>query len=411
MEYYPRIIEEKMKKWIDRREIVLVKGPRQAGKTTLLLHLNEEFDGNYITLEDEDLKKSLEANPKQFASRYMDKEFLFVDEAQYVKDVGKVLKLIYDLFGDKLKLIVTGSGSFDIKVEVGKYLVGRGIYFELFPLNFEEFLLWKAKDLHKTFLDYKSQVMNFIFEGERINEPVFEKEFHLLLQEYVVFGGFPAVVKEGEEEIKKELLKNLVRTYVEKDVFFFLGIRHIDKFRGFINYLAFNNGSMLNISSLMNLLNMDYKTVDNYVSILSNTYLVSLVPPFHKNLSTELRKSRKYYFVDTGLRNSIINNFLPLESRNDKGTLLENFIFNELSRDFEKINYWRTTGKAEVDFVINTDEKLVPVEVKSETKVNRSFRSLIKSYRPERAIVFTQRDFKVKEVEGTEVAFIPHYFI
>ncbi|HID43896.1 MAG TPA: hypothetical protein EYP30_09045, partial [Archaeoglobaceae archaeon] len=212
-----------MDKWLERKEILLIKGARQSGKTTLLLHLKEKLDGNYITLEDEELKKSLESNPKQFVKRYLDKKVLLVDEAQYTKDIGKILKLLYDLHGEKLKLIVTGSGSFDIKVEVGKYLVGRAIYFELFPLSFEEFLLWKAKDLHKIFTDYKSQLMDFVHSGEKINEPVFEKEFYSLLEKYIVFGGFPAVVKEDDDELKKELLKNLVRTYVEKDVFFFLG--------------------------------------------------------------------------------------------------------------------------------------------------------------------------------------------
>jgi hypothetical protein len=155
---------------------------------------------------------------------------------------------------------------------------------------------------------------------------------------------------------------------------------------------------------------MDYKTADNYISILSNTYLISLVSPFYRNLSTELRKSKKLYFVDIGLRNSIINNFLPLENRNDRGMLLENFIFNELRHDFEKINYWRTAGKAEVDFIVNANDSLIPVEVKSETKITRGFLSFIKTYKPKRAVVFTFRDFKVKKIGETEVAFVPHYF-
>jgi len=411
MEYYPRKIEEKLDKWLERKEILLITGARQAGKTTLLLHLKDKLNGSYISLEDEEMKKSLELNPKQFIRRYLDKKVLFVDEAQYAKDIGKVLKLLYDLYGEKLKLIVTGSGSFDIKVEVGKYLVGRAIYFELFPLSFEEFLLWEARDLHKIFIEYKRQFMDFVFSGEKISEPVFGNEFYSLLERYIVFGGFPAVVKEEDEEIKKELLKNLVRTYVEKDVFFFLGVRHIDKFRDSISYLAFNNGSLLNISSLMSLLNMDYKTADNYISILSNTYLISLVSPFYRNLTTELKKSKKLYFVDTGLRNSIINNFLPLENRNDRGMLLENFIFNELRHDFKKINYWRTAGKAEVGFIVKANDSIIPVEVKSETKVTRGFLSFIKTYEPERAVIFTFRDFKVKKIGETEVAFIPHYFM
>ncbi|HID43612.1 MAG TPA: DUF4143 domain-containing protein, partial [Archaeoglobaceae archaeon] len=176
-------------------------------------------------------------------------------------------------------------------------------------------------------------------------------------------------------------------------------------------YLAFNTGSLLSISSLMNLLNMDYKTADNYISILSNTYLISLVSPFYRNLTTELRKPKKLYFVDTGLRNSIINNFLPLENRNDKGILLENFVFNELKHDFEMVNYWRTAGKAEVDFIIRVDDSLIPVEVKSEMRITRSFLSFIKTYKPEKAVVFTFRVLKVDKIGETEIAFVPHYFV
>lgn len=407
MEYYPRKIEEKLDKWLNREEILLLKGPRQAGKTTLILHLKEKLDGEYITCEDEGVKKALEENPKELVKRY-GKKFLFIDESQYVKDIGKRLKLIFDL--TKQKLIVTGSGSFDIKAEVGKYLVGRAVYFELMPLNFEEFLLWKAKDLHKVFVDNKRQLMDFISGGNIPNKPVFENEFYNLLNEYIIFGGFPAIAKENDAEIKKELLKNLVRTYIEKDVFFFLGIRHIDKFRGLIAYLAFNNSSIVNLSSLMQELNMDYKTAENYLSVLSNTYVISLLSPFYRNLSTEIKKSKKAYFIDTGLRNSIINNFLPLENRNDKGMLYENFILNELKQEFDKINYWRTAGKAEVDFVISRENEVVPFEVKSETKLRRGFLSFINSYAPKRAVVFS-KEFGTKKMGKTEALFVPHFFI
>jgi len=415
MEYYPRKIEEKLEKWLRRKEIVLIKGPRQSGKTTLLLHLKEKLGGNYITLEDESLLKAFEESPKEFVKRYVEekKTFLFIDEAQYSKNVGKILKLIFDLYSDKLKLFVTGSGSFDIKVEVGKYLVGRAVYFELLPLDFEEFLLWKAKDLHKIFLDYKKSVVGFILENKDIEaKPVFEQEFNSLLNEYLTYGGFPAVVKEKDEEIKKELLKNLTRTYLEKDVFFFLNIRHLEKFRNLLHYLSFNIGNLLEISSIMSDLKMDYRTVENYLSILSHTYIISLISPFHKSLVTELKKAKKVYFNDVGLRNSIINNLLFINSRTDKGALLENFVFNELRSNFDcKINYWRTTGKAEVDFVLQLEKEIIPIEVKTKTKLERGFFSFLKTYKPKKALVFTEKEFGIKKIGETKVAFVPHFFI
>jgi predicted AAA+ superfamily ATPase len=414
MEYYPRKIEEKVEPWLKRKEIILIKGPRQSGKTTFLLHLKEKLGGNYVTLEDEDLLKTFNDNPKEFAKRYFSEQrsFLYIDEAQYSKNAGKNLKLLFDLFSDKLKLIISGSGSFDIKVEIGKYLVGRAIYFEIFPLDFEEFLMWKAKDLHKIFIDYKRAVIDFVLKGKSISvNPSFETEFQSLLSEYLTYGGFPAVVKEDDEKIKKELLKNLTRTYLEKDIFFFLNIYHIEKFRSLLNYLSFNIGSLIEIASIMNEFRMDYRTVENYLSILANTYIISLVSPFYKNLATELKKSKKVYFIDSGLRNSIMNNFTQLESRIDKGVIIENFIFNELRSNFEKINYWRTTSKAEVDFVIQTSKEIIPIEVKNQTKLKSGFFSFLKAYKPEHALVFTEKEFGIKKLNSTEVAFVPHYFI
>jgi len=415
MEYYPRKIEKNMDRWLDRKEIILMKGPRQSGKTTLFLHLKEKLGGNYVTLEDEENLSSFEKNPKEFVKRYIEnnKNILFLDEAQYCKNAGKTIKLIFDLYSDNLKLFITGSGSFDIKVEIGKNLVGRSIYFELIPLDFEEFLMWKAKDLHKVFIDYKKSFTDFVLEGENFNvEPAFEKEFNSLLQEYLLFGGYPAIVKENDKDLKKELLKNLTRTYLEKDIFFFFNIMHLEKFKNLLNYISFNNGSIFEISSIMRELHMDFKTIENYLSVLSNTYIISLLSPYYKNLSTELKKTKKIYFNDTGLRNSLMNNFLPLENRMDKGILYENYIFNELKSNFnEKMNYWRTTGKAEVDFILHLDNKIIPVEVKSQTKIRKSYLSFLKTYKPKTGVVFTEKEFKIKKIEDTKVAFIPHFYI
>jgi predicted AAA+ superfamily ATPase len=415
MEYYPRKIEKKLDRWLNRKEIILIKGPRQSGKTTLFLHLKEKLGGKYLTLEDEENLLSFEKNPKEFIKRYTgnNKNNLFLDEAQYCKNAGKTIKLIFDLYSDKLKLFITGSGSFDIKVEIGKNLVGRTIYFELITLDFEEFLMWKAKDLHKIFIDYKKSFNDFILNGENFNvEPVFEKEFNYLLQEYLLFGGYPAIVKEKNKDLKKELLKNLTRTYLEKDIFFFFNILHLEKFKNLLKYISFNNGSIFEISSIMRELHMDFKTIENYLSVLSNTYIMSLLSPYYKNLTTELKKTKKIYFNDTGLRNSLMNNFLPLENRIDKGVLFENFIFNELKCNFDgKINYWRTTGKAEVDFIMQLNNELIPIEVKSQTKIRKSYLSFLKTYRPKTGVIFTEKEFKIKKIEDTKVAFIPHFYI
>jgi len=411
MDYNPRKLEEKLDNWMNREEILLIKGPRQSGKTTLLKHLRDKYGGTYVTLEDEDALYSFDKSPKEFIKRFDDNK-IYIDEAQYCEKVGKTLKFFYDSYQDK-KFVVTGSGSFDIKVEVGKYLVGRGIYFELFPLDFEEFLMWKARDLHKIFIDYKRGLTDFILEQGKIDAtPAFGREFMELTEEFILFGGFPAIVKEDDEEIKKQLLKNLVRTYIEKDVFFFFDIRHLEKFRNLLSYMSFNIGSLMEISSISAELDMDYRTIENDISILSQTYVIYMLSPFHRNLSTELKKSKKLYFIDTGLRNSILNNFIPLKNRLDRGHLFENFIFEEILKNIDgKINYWRTTGKAEVDFILGIDNKLIPIEVKSQPGLSRGFLSFLKAYKPRRAVVFNEKEFSIRKIGNTDVAFVPYFYI
>lgn len=395
---------------------MLLKGPRQSGKTTLLLHLKEllKDSAEYITLEDPGWREAFGKDPKRAAERVLGsgKSILLLDEAQYVEDVGHGLKLLFDLYGDRLKVIATGSGSFDVKVEVGKHLVGRAVYFELMPLVFEEFLMWRARDLHGTYLAFVESLSGFL-RGEKLEaEPIFEREFRSLLEEYVIFGGFPAVVKEQSQEFKRELLKNLVRTYIERDVFYFLRVRNPEKFQGLMKFLSFQIGGLLNHADVCRELGLDFKTLLNYLSILRQTYVIDLLPPFFRNLATELRKSKKLYFLDTGLRNSLLNNFSPLEEREDKGRLLENHVFLQLRSRLEEIHFWRTTGKGEVDFVLKNCDGPIPVEVKTgRAKVGRGFVSFLKSYRPKRAVVFTEEGFGIREIAGTKVAFLPHYFV
>ncbi len=407
MEYYPRKVEQNLDKWLGRREAVVIKGPRQAGKTTLLLHLKEKLGGSYVTLEDPDMLEEFDKRPKQFARRFGGN--LFLDEVQYSKNAGRVIKLIYDLFPE-IKLFISGSGSFDVRVPISKYLVGRAILFELYPLSFEEFILWKARDLYDIYIENKREVGKFMAGEKAKPEKAFENEFKILLEEYIIYGGFPAVVKESDYEIKAQLLKSLQQTYLEKDVFFFFDIRHLEKFRDVLRFLSFNTGKLLEPFTLSKDLSIDIRTLWNYLSVLENTYVIRLVRPFFQNVSTEIRKRRKIYFVDTGLRNAILSNFTELSSRTDSGQLLENHVFIQL-RDYGEVRYWRTKGMAEVDFILFKNNELIPVEVKSLGNIKRGFLSFLKRYNPKRAIVFSGKDFGVKKVGKTEILFLPHWMI
>lgn len=417
MEYNPRKIDEKLEFWLRRKEYIIIRGPRQSGKTTTLLYFKEKTENSeYISLEDENWRKILEEDAKKFAELILSrgKRVLFLDEAQYVKEIGKKLKYIYDFYGDKLKIVATGSGSFDIKVEIGKHLVGRALYLELLPLSFEEFLMWKAKDLYKIFVEYLNSFFEFLNSGKLETNLIFEKEFLRYLEEYIIFGSFPAIVKEENYEVKKELLKNLVTTYVERDVFYFLGIRNIDKFLNLMKVLSYSIGNLISPFSLSQDLKIDFKTLEKYLEILKQTYLISLIPPFYKNLITEIKKSKKVYFLDLGIVNYLLKNFNPLDfrSENEIGKLIENFIFIQLRNYFENIYFWRTTAKAEIDFIVLKDDKIIPIEVKfKDYKLSKGFYSFLKTYKPNVAIVFTLGKFGVEKIYETNVAYIPHYFI
>lgn len=414
MDYLPRKIEEKLERWINREEIILIKGPRQSGKTTFLKHLEERYGGEYVSLEIEEYAEAIKKDPISFAKRFISKKFLYIDEAQYVKDIGKYLKIIQDNFKGKLKLIVTGSGSFEVKENLGKYLVGRAVYFELLPLTFEEFLLWKRENLYSLYKEYNSLFWKFLKDEEvSLKSPIFEKEFIELLEEFIIFGGFPAIVKEKDIQIKVELLKNLIQTYLEKDVFFFLNVRQLHKFKNFLKSLALNIGNIIEISSFSREFKMDFRTVEEYLNILIYTYIIELLLPFYKSLITELKKSKKLYFIDTGLRNALINNFLPFSERPDKGFLLENFVLSELRKNELETKYWRTAGKAEIDFIVFIKNKIIPLEVKITPKIEKSLYSFIRTYKPERAVIMNLNfsEVSVKKINSTELAFIPCFYL
>lgn len=248
----------------------------------------------------------------------------------------------------------------------------------------------------------------------KISEIPFRKEFEELLREYLIFGGFPKIVKEDDYEFKKRLLIELARNYIERDIAFFFNIKEIESFSNLLKYLANSIGNIVEIASISSDLKISFKTVKEYFSILSFTYIVNLISPFYKNLVTKIKKAKKVYLIDNGLRNALIYNFLEIEKRdeNEKGKLLENFVFNEIKTNLTKeIKYWRTTGKAEIDFIINFSNRLIPIEVKVSPKISRGFLSFIKTYKPEIALVVNLKEQKIKEINNTKIAFIYPFLI
>jgi len=423
-QFLPRNIMSVLMKWLNRREAYAIKGPRQSGKTTVLKILQKNLKGKnivFMNFEDPDVLEAFETNPKEYVKSFMLKKgryYFLMDEYHYVKDPGKKLKLLYDTF-ENAKFIVTGSSSLELSGAMAKFLVGRVFFFELFPFSFHEFLVARDKRLARIYEGENKHIREFLVNGKTFvkEKDIFLKEFTPLFNEYLIFGGYPAVIKAADSETKRVILKNIYDTYISKDVVEFLKISDAFKYRCVVRALATLTGSLLNYTELCATCQSYYKEVKRIISILSETYIVKIVRPFYRNPITELKKNPKIYFYDLGLRNYIIGNFNPLEKRTDAGAIVENFVFLGLRNSFpdETINYWRTIAKAEVDFILRLNEQIIPIEIKYQTfkqpKVSKSLRSFIKTYKPKRAMVVTKDFWNRTKIENTDVMFTPACYL
>lgn len=431
MKYLERSLFKELQKWNARREIFAIRGPRQSGKTTLLeIYKNWLIENGVdkkniisITFEDREVLEKFAQNPVDFVKRFITNKkqriYFFIDEAQYLEALGQKLKLIYDKYPN-IKLIITGSSSLELISQTAKYLVGRLFSFELLPLSFYEFLLSKDAALAKIYLERKQNVAKLIIEHKEFVLPkndIFTNELLKYFREYLLFGSYPRVVTSTSTEEKTIVLKNIFNTYLEKDIVSFLQITDTAKFRKIVSILSAISGNLLSYEFLAANTNTYFKEIQYILDVLEQTYIISRLRPFHKNLVTELRKNPKIYFYDAGIRNYAIQNFSEFNVRADKAQLAENFVFNSLKTLDEAGNlyFWRTTAKAEVDFVINKGAIITPIEVKFEIfkkqKISKSFHSFISSYSPKIAIIATREFWGEHKIKKTKVIFLPLLYI
>ena len=209
-------------------------------------------------------------------------------------------------------------------------------------------------------------------------------------------------------------MRNIFNLYIEKDIVSFFGIENTTKFMNLTVFLSSAVSSLFSLSAAAHACGMKYAEAAEMLDILEHTYVIRRLKPYHGNLVTEIKKAPKVYFIDSGIRNSAIKNFAPFGSRQDKGALMENFVFRHLL-DFEDewdLRFWRTAGKAEVDFVLAGKGEIVPIEVKASAgALGKSFHSFLNAYRPKRAVIVTLSDFGVKRIGDTVVQIVPaHYF-
>ncbi len=406
MEYVPRDVEPEIEKWLEDREIVLIRGPRQSGKTTLLMKIREmllkrgvdEKDIVLVTFEDDLERMKFEKNPKEFIGFHQTKKtwFLF-DETQCVKDIGKILKLLYDTYPDA-KFIATGSSSFDL-TELGKYLVGRVIFIDVLPFSFSEFLRAKSPKHEKKLIELKAET-----QLGKIIETEFLGEFNSYLKEYLKYGAYPRIVLEEDEPKKAELLKTLFSNYVEKDVVARFGNKYREPAILLLKTLAASVGSSVKYETLSQQSGVSYNEVKYMLPLLQDSFVISIIKPFHRNISTEIRKNPKVYFLDNGFRNNLLGDF----SGNITGQTLENFVYCQL-RLKGKVSYWRTTSGGELDFVVGDLE--IAAEVKKAGKTSRSFANFLSEYAPKKTWLVSLDDIGYGETNGKKYLKVPAVFL
>lgn len=351
--HFKRRLFSLLKKQIHTQEIVVLTGMRQVGKTTLCRMLFNEIESNnkvFLDIENPVEQKIFEeqdfnniwANLQPYGISKKEKAFLFLDEIQAMPGIVKAIKYLYDHY--QVKFFLTGSSSFYLKNLFPESLAGRKIVYELFPLDFEEFLVFKGAE--------KIFYPTFPEKEKNKNEVVYEK-FKKFYDEYLNYGGFPKVVLTDDLEQKKEQLNDLFKSYFEKDVRLITDFREIHAFRDLLFLLMQRVGSRLEISKLASEVGASRQTISSYLSFLEGTYFISLISPFTRNVDREISRTKKIYFCDNG----ILNHFAKLS----EGALFENAIFQNL-RKYGKVNYYQRRTGVEIDFILA--EKNIALEIK-----------------------------------------------
>lgn len=324
---------------------LLVLGPRQAGKTTLLRMLvaNRPEPSKWLNCDEPDIRKLLQDPTSSLLSSLIgDATLVVIDEAQRVKNIGLTLKLITDQL-PSVQLIATGSSSLELANEINEPLTGRKIEFLLLPFSTEELVRHHG-----------------LLEEQR------------LLSQRLVYGLYPDIVNQPGKE--QRTLQNLSGSYLYKDIFRFQDVRKPEILETLLEALALQICSEVSYNELAQTVGVDAATVRRYIDLLEKAFVIFRLRSFSRNLRNELKKSRKIYFYDNGIRNAIINNFQPLALRSDQGALWENFIISERQKYlhfhevFTNRYFWRTKQQQEIDYLEDRNGQLYAYEFKWKTK-------------------------------------------
>ena len=339
---YPRIIEKVIKEKFGTGKAIIIVGARQVGKTTLINKILEKEEYLFLDADDPAIRQLLSnPNTEEIRTILGENKIVFIDEAQRIDGIGLTLKIITDQFKD-IQLFVSGSSSFDLGNKLNEPLTGRKWEYELFPISWEEF------EKKEGFVKSEQQIENRL-----------------------LFGLYPEVLNNKGKE--RTILKNLVSSYLYRDILAFSEIRKPEILDNLLLALALQVGSEVNYNELAQTIGVNKITVQKYIDILEKGYILFKLNSFSRNSRNEIKRNRKIYFYDTGIRNMIIGNFNPLKLRTDTGALWENFLISERKKQniyketFARMYFWRTKQQQEVDFVEEKDGKIYGFEFKWKT--------------------------------------------
>lgn len=390
-----RNIFKKLQKFIKNKEILALIGSRQVGKTTLMNMLFDEIKEEkiMISFENQKILALFETNLDEFVEQYVkSNKYLFIDEIQYSNKSGQNLKYIYDSFD--IKIVISGSSATDLSIKSLSYLVGRVLVFEIFPLTFEEFISYRSiDDLNFYNRGLKAETLDFIKNS---------------FEEFLVYGGYPKVVVSKTKNEKEEIIKNLVNSYILKEIREILSFENSYEYEKLLEIMAVKNGGILNKSNIASDSGINMQKIDLMLDILEKTYILKKVRPITIQKIKELIKSPKVYFQDLGFRNAILETFTSTDLRVDKGFIYENFILSELIKAGIKVKFYNYKNISEVDFIIEKNGKTIAIEIKSSINnenIDKSYRNYIDKYSPDEFYIFNEKYFSEVKYNNTKVVF------
>lgn len=361
--FFRHLDAEFLKHLEKRREILILLGARQVGKTTILKKLFPQ--ALYLTVDTETIRESLNKFDPAVYRQLLppDKKIVVIDEIHLLSDPGRTAKIFYDQI-PQIKLVVTGSSSFRVKNKTSESLAGRKVDYYLYPLTLTEYLRQKGIDDSLNF-PILSQITEKRF-------PLTEKNYRFdlpgILNHLLIYGLYPALLSLPDDQV---YLKNLVDSVVFKDLLDLNLIENRMAALNLLRLLAYQIGSLVNYSELASRLNIEVRTVRRYLTLFEQSFIIFTLLPYSQRARGEIGKMPKIYFYDVGLRNALIDNFGSVALRPDAGALWENFVISEVYKanyygNFGyKLYFWRTKQGSEMDLVLVKDQELLGLEIKS----------------------------------------------